>query len=139
MKKILKFVLLISFALSLQNQLWQNLTFENGVWTVIKVAFVLTLFELLLKPIIKLLLIPINILTLGFFRIVINTVGFYLSVFLLSDFAVKNIHLPATSWQGFSIPELSFYGFWAYVISSASTNFLLYFFQSIIKPKKEKK
>lgn len=139
MKRFLKLILLISFAISLQNQFWQNLHFSQGVWTIVKVAIIISIFEILLKPIIKVLLIPINILTLGTFRIVINTVGFYLAVFLLSDFKVNNINLPPNVWQGFSIPELSFYGFWAYVVTSASTHFLLYFFQYIIKPKKDKK
>jgi len=139
MKKILKFTLLISFTLTLQNQFWLNLVFSENVWTVIKVAFVLTIFELLLKPIIKILLIPINILTLGLFRIVINTVGFYLATFLLADFTVNSIHTISFVWQGFSFPALNFEGFWAYVVSAASANFLLYFFKFIIKPKKEKK
>ena len=139
MKKILKFTLLISFSLALQNQFWLNLGFADNVWTIIKVAFILTIFELLLKPIIKILLIPINILTLGFFRIVINTVGFYLATFILSDFTVNSIHTLPFIWQGFSFPALNFVGFWSYVVSSASTNFLLYFFKFIIKPKKDKK
>ena len=88
MKKILKTTLLISFSLALQNQIWTNLTFSQNILTIIKVAFIMAIFEILLKPIIKILLLPINLLTLGLFRIVINTVGFYLAVFLLSDFQV---------------------------------------------------
>lgn len=139
MKKILKFILLISFALALQNQIWGNLIFSHHTWTIIKVAVILTIFELLLKPVIKILLLPINVLTLGLFRIVINTVGFYLAVFLLSDFQVNPIHTPAFIWQGFSIPALNFVGFWAYVVNSTSQNIILSLFKSIIKPKRDKK
>jgi len=139
MKKILKFTLLISFALALQNTIWSNLNFSNSVLVIIKVAFVLTVFELLLKPIIKVLLIPINILTLGFFRIVINTFGFYLAVFIFADFSVSNIQTSSFSLQGLTIPALSFTGFWAYVVTSMTTNILLSLFKFIIKPKKDKK
>ncbi len=139
MKKILKFTLLISFALVTQNQLWKNLVFEQTIWTIIKVAFILSIFELLLKPIIRILLLPINILTLGLFRIVINTFGFYLAIFLLSDFQVNSIKTASTFWQGINIPGFIFNGFWAFVVSSMSLNILLYFFKLIIKPKREKK
>ncbi len=139
MKKFLKYTLLISFSLALQNEIWGNLVFAGHSWTIIKVALILTIFELLLKPIIKILLLPINVLTLGLFRIVINTVGFYLAVFLLSDFQVNSIHISSFIWQGFTVPTLSFIGFWAYVVNSTSQNILLAIFKSIIKPKKDKK
>ena len=139
MKKILKITLLISFSLVLQNYFWNNLDFSNSLFTLIKVAFVLTMFEILLKPIIKILLIPINFLTLGLFRIVINTFGFYLAVFIFSDFRVNTINTSEFIWQGITIPALYFTGFWAYVVNSTSNNFILNIFKFIIKPIKENK
>lgn len=139
MKRILKLTLLISFALVTQNQIWANLQFQTPIISVIKVAFVLSIFELILKPIIKVLLFPINVLTLGLFRIVINTVGFYLAAFILADFIVGPIHtLPATV-QGFQIPAINLIGFWAHLLNSTSNSFLLYIFKFILKTKKEKK
>lgn len=139
MKKILKYTFLIAVSLAFQNQYWQNLTFADGINTIIKVAFIMAIFEILLKPVIKVLLLPINIITLGFFRIVINTVGFYLATFLLSDFTVRNINIMPFIWQGFNIPALNFAGFWAYVVNSTTQNFLLSIFIFIIKPKKVNK
>jgi putative membrane protein len=139
MKKILKYTLLIAFTLVLQNQIWQNLVFSQNVWTIVKVAFILAIFEILLKPIIKILLLPINILTLGLFRIVINTVGLYLAVFLLSDFRINSILTNSFIWQGISIPTFSFLGFWAYVVNSTTQNLLLSIFRYILKSKKDKK
>ncbi len=139
MKRILKLTLLLSFALVTQNQIWNNLSFYTPIVSVIKVAFVLSVFELLLKPIIKILLFPINVLTLGLFRIVINTVGFYLAAFVLTDFVVNPINTPATSWQGFNIPAIYLAGFWAHLVNSTSNSFLLYIFRFILKTKKEQK
>lgn len=136
MKKLLKYTLLIAFTLALQNQLWHNLVFSQNVWTIIKVAFILAIFEVLLKPVIKILLLPINILTLGLFRIVINTVGLYLATFLLSDFQLNPIQINPFVWQGVAVPAFSFFGFWAYVVNSTTQNFLLSIFKFILKPKK---
>lgn len=139
MKRILKLTLLISFALITQNQIWSNLQFQTPIISVVKVAFVLSIFELILKPIIKVLLFPINVLTLGMFRIVINTVGFYLAAFILADFTVGPIHTLPVTIQGFQIPAINLIGFWAHLLNSTSNSFLLYIFKFILKTKKEKK
>lgn len=138
MKKLLKFTLLLIFSLITANQIWQNIYFQSVPGTIIKVALVLSIFELVLKPIIKLLLLPINILTLGTFRIVINTFGLYLVTFLFSDFQIRNINSPATSFLGLQIPEFHFTNFFAYLVTSFTVSFILYFFNLILhkKPKK---
>lgn len=138
MKKILKFTLLLTFSLITANQIWGNLFFQTIPWTIIKVAFVLSIFEVILKPIIKVLLLPINILTLGTFRIIINTFGLYLVTFLFSDFQVKSINSPATNFWGLNIPQFSFTSFFAYLVTSFTISVILYFFNLILHKKVQK-
>jgi len=137
MKKILRLTLISIFCLITVNQIWQNLLFNDGIITLIKVSLILTVFELFLKPILKILLLPINLLTLGTFRIVINTLGFYLATFLLADFGVKNISNSQFNWQGFSIPSLNFNGFFAYLVTSATFSIILYLFNKILTKKQK--
>ena len=72
------------------------------VWDNFKIAFLagllLGLFNLFIKPIIKVLSLPINILTLGLFNIVINAGMLWIVDLILSGLEVE--------------------GFWAYVWSS---------------------
>jgi putative membrane protein len=131
MKKILRYIILFTFSLITANQIWQNLSFENIPLTIIKVATVLTIFELLLKPIIKILLIPINILTLGLFRIVIDTLGLYLAIFFLSDFKIGNIYISQYNYQ--------VNNFWAYLLSSFTIGIILYIYNVILHKSKLKK
>jgi|SRR3989339_642033 len=135
MKKIVRFIILFSFTLISINGLLHNLNFQNQTITLIKTAAILTVFEIILKPIIKLLLLPINILTLGLIRIVINTLGFYLATFLLSDLTLNNISLPSFQWQGFTVPPLSFNGFFAYLVTSVSASLTLNFYNYFLKRK----
>lgn len=137
-KKILKFTLLITFSLITINQIWGNLLFQNIPWTIIKTAFVLSIFEVILKPIIKILLLPINILTLGTFRIIINTFGLYLVTFLFSDFQVGNINYPSSIFWGIQIPQLTFNAFFAYLITSLTLSLIVYFFNLILRKKVQK-
>ena len=72
------------------------------VWDKFKIAFLagllLGLFNLFIKPIIKILSLPINILTLGLFNIVINAGMLWIVDLILSGLEVE--------------------GFWGYVWSS---------------------
>lgn len=132
MRKILKQILLTIFALLLSNLIWHNLFFANIPSDIIKVSTILALFELIIKPIVKLLLLPINIITLGTIRIVINTLGLYLAVFLLDSFIINAINIPAHSWQGFNIPTLAFSGFWLFLVTSITINMSISFYKLIL-------
>ncbi|MFA6007979.1 MAG: phage holin family protein [Candidatus Shapirobacteria bacterium] len=121
MKKILKYTLYLSFALIIENQIWHNLTFQPEIETIVKVALILAIFELILKPIVKILLLPITFLTLGLFRIIINTLGLYLATFLISGFNVNSIQL-----FNYSLTNFLAYLFTSFIISS-----LLYIFKKL--------
>lgn len=121
MKKILKYALYLGFALVIENEIWQNLSFSPKFETIIKVALILAIFELILKPIIKVLLLPVTFLTLGLIRIVINTLGLYLATFLISGFSVGGLQLFKYSLDGFL----------AYLFTSFIISTLLYIFKKI--------
>jgi len=122
MKKFFKYALYLSFALVLQQELFGNLSFgPNRLLVIIKVGLILAFFELFLKPLVKILLLPISILTLGLIRIIINTLGLYLAVFLVSAFTVSS----------FTIYGWNLVGFWAYLGTSFFISFFLYFFKII--------
>lgn len=135
MKKILRLTLLFIFSLITANQIWGNLVFQSIPTTIIKTALILSIFEILLKPILKIILFPINLLTLGLFRIVIDTLGLYIAEFLFNDFSIRNIHTLATKFYGINIPELSFANFWAYLVTSFTLGFILNLFNLIIRKK----
>jgi len=131
MKKLLKYILLFVFSLLTADQIWHNLTFQNMPLTIVKVALVLAIFELLLKPILKVLLLPINLITLGFFRIIIDTLGFYLAVFLLNDFKISNIYISGYNYY--------VKGFFAYLLTSFTVALILNIYNFILRKNKPKK
>lgn len=87
----------------------------TGYWTAIVVALVLALLNLIIKPILVLLTLPVTILTLGLFLIVINAI-----IILLVDAFVG----------GFEVS-----GFWIAVLFSI----LLSIFQSLLYSLAERK
>jgi putative membrane protein len=127
MKKLLKFTLLFTFALQTTHLLTKNIHYQDDLWILIKVSLVLAIFELLLKPIIKLVLLPINIITLGTFRTIINTLGLYLATFLIYSFEIKNFYLF----------DYHLIGFWSVFFTSLIISLLLNLFNSILSKKKK--
>ncbi len=132
MKKIIRYLILFCFSLIITNYLTHNLYFDQTAKSYLLVSLILTLFEIVLKPIIKILLLPVTLLTLGLFRSVIETIGLYLAVFLLPNFSVGNIFFPQTTFLGIHIQDISLTGFWAYLATSFIISLVFYIFSKLL-------
>ena len=137
-KKTFRSILFFTFALITTNYLWHNLVFEKDAQTIITVALILSLFEIIVKPVLNLLLLPITIITLGAIRIIINTIGLFLATFLINEFSIGVIDQPSSIFQGFTIPKLHFEGIIAYIVTSISLSFCYNIFSFIVKKKATK-
>ncbi len=62
----------------------------DSIWTALAFSIVLGLLNIFLKPILLLLSIPINILTLGLFTIIINTIIVMIADYLVAGFVINN-------------------------------------------------
>lgn len=136
MKKLLKYILINTFALITHNYSFNNLIFTSQTLTIIKVAIVLSIFEIILKPIIKIILLPINILTLGTFRIIINTLGLYLATFLIEDFRVQTLIVPEITFQNLHLGSLQLPGFLAFIATSLTISIIFHFYKFILSKNK---
>jgi putative membrane protein len=130
-RKIFKLTLLTTFAIIVHNYLWHNL-FYSSIEILLKTALILALFQIILKPILKILLLPINLITLGFIGMVVDTLGLYMAVYFLNGFLVNNFFIPAISWQGIVIPQILLNNFFAYLATSFSLRIIIYLFNIIL-------
>lgn len=87
MKMILK---LLVNALALIGTAWivPGISIDS-VWTAIIAAIVLAIINIIIRPIMLFITIPINILTLGLFTFVINALMLWLASLLVSGFTVS--------------------------------------------------
>lgn len=81
MKLILR-ILINAFAIWLTSMLLSSFNFTGSVLSLIVVAVIFGLVNALVRPIVKLLTLPINLVTLGLFTLVINTLMLILTVWL---------------------------------------------------------
>lgn len=92
LKAIVRLVL-VGFLVSLVPRILDGV-YVDGIETGVIVAFIMTLLNIFVKPILKVLSFPINILTLGLFSLLINVFLVYITAYLVTGFHVDSF-LPA--------------------------------------------
>ncbi len=129
MKKLIKFWFINFISLAVILQTFPTLNLADSYTTLAKAAVALSFFDILIKPIIKLLLLPINILTLGIFRWIINVFALYLTTILVPNFQIEPFSFSGFQGHNFVLPSFELSLFWTYVLVS----FLLDLISSLIR------
>jgi len=86
MKLLLKWLILAASILAASYLL--HGVFISGLWTALILAIVLGLINVIIKPVLILITLPINILTLGLFTLVINALLIMLSSTIVKGFEI---------------------------------------------------
>jgi len=117
-KKYLRFFLINYLALWLVAKYISGVVFLGGNQTMAMTALVLTLIGLLIKPLINLLLLPINLLTLGSFRWLVNVVTLWLVTIIIPQFTINSFYFAGFNYKGFIFPSMFLAVFWVYVLTA---------------------
>lgn len=134
MKRYLKEVFINLVTLYLLSQvLSQGVVFANGWGTIAITAIALTFLNKAVKPIIKVFFLPINLLTLGMFRWVINVLILFLLAAIIPNFQFKSFLFPGFSYQDFSIPSMDLGFFWVLIIASLMLSLFTSFFYWLLE------
>lgn len=131
-KKTLRSIILFCLSIYLSSLLWQNIDFNNNLGTLITASIILTVFEYLVKPILKLLILPITILTLGLARIFVNTLGLYFTVYFTPQFKIFNINTSSFTWQSINFPSIKVNSIVAYFLTTITINFIYNWLKKIL-------
>jgi len=138
-KKTLRSIILFSLSLYLVSLFWGNVNFSQNLSILLQASLVLTIFENLIKPIVKLLLLPITLVTLGLVRLFINVLGLYIVEYFITSFQISAINTLPQNWLGLSIPAINVFNFWAYLVTSFTINIVYNVLNKIlVKVKKVK-
>ncbi len=92
MKALIRAVLVSIFSILLLTWLVPQVSVTNTV-TLIVAGIVLALLNMIVRPILKILFLPINLITLGLFGWVINVFILYLATWLVPGFSIQEIVL----------------------------------------------
>ncbi len=107
MKYFIKVWVFYVFSLWLTKELFPAFTVGGGWGTLFISGLILSLLMLIVKPILKILFIPINILTFGLLSWFINVIVIYLLTLLAPNVAIHAWIFPGLTWSGFVMPATS--------------------------------
>lgn len=120
MKRLLRAIIINTLAIWLTSKTVAGFSYAGGLKTLCLAALVLGTLNLFVRPFVKLFLLPINLLTLGFFAWAVNVLMLYLLTLILPQISISSFDFPGISYQGFVIPALKVNTFSAFVLSSVA-------------------
>ncbi len=118
MKRILRHYVIDTFVLFSVSRIASGLHFESGIETILLAGAGLTVASLLFKPVINLLLLPINLITFNLFRWVSSAVALFLVTLVVPGFRITSFSFAGLATNWFSLPSIDLRGFLAYVAYS---------------------
>ena len=118
MKKILRHYVTDTFSLWVVSQITSGMYFDQGIYTLLISGIGITMVSLIAKPVINIMLLPINLVTYGLFRWVSSAVVIYLVTLIVPGFKVVNFIFAGLSSRWIDIPALNFNGLLAYIAFS---------------------
>lgn len=132
MKSLIRNFLLTVITLYEVSFILPGFTYSGGVRTLLLGALGFMLINLAIIPLLKILFLPLNILTLGIFTWVINVVALYLLTTIVPQFKILPYHFPGANLGGITIPELALNVLWVAIIASFLIGFISHFFHWLV-------
>lgn len=109
------------------------IVYVGGASTLLLAALVIAGVNLFVRPIINLLLLPINLITLGMFRWVSNLITLFLATRLIPNLQIQPFDFTGSNLWGVIIPSIHFSAFMSFVVATltltATFHFLYWLFQ----------
>lgn len=118
MKTLLRYFLINLVALWGTSQIIKGLIFTDGTLTLVMAALAFTIINFLLIPLLKILFLPLNLLTLGAFSWLTNVLALYALTQVIQDFKLLPYYFPGWQANGFSVPAVDLTTFWVAVLAS---------------------
>ena len=133
MKALLRNTLFNAFSIFLISQFLSGVRVSGGLFTYILGGLALTLLFVLVKPILNLLALPLNILTLGMFSFLTNVIIFYLLTVFVTDISITSFTFQGVAYAGFIIPKIYFNTLFAFIIVAFLQSIIVSFLNWLIK------
>ena len=131
MKTLLRRLLLYSLVIFTAALILPGLSYSNDPEVLALAASTLVLVNLLVRPLVKLITLPINFFTLGVFSWLINVLMLLLVTKLIPGFSVSAFALSGFKYGSLVVPSIEVPLFWSYVLASFTISFLMSLFERI--------
>lgn len=120
-------------ALWVTSRIIPALVITGGIQGLIVGTLAFMVANLLLVPLIKILLLPLNLLTLGIFAWLSNVLALYFIVTVVPSFKLMPYNFPGANVEGFIIPAVNLSTFQAAIMVSFIIGFIIHFINWLVK------
>ena len=110
-----------------------GINFARGAETFLMASLAISIGNHFVRPILNILLLPINLLTLGLFRWVTNVLMMYAVTLVVPGFSIGSFNSQTAALQGITIPEIHLAGIGAFLLISFLISFLASFLYWLAK------
>ncbi|MDP3982596.1 MAG: phage holin family protein [bacterium] len=124
MKRLLRNILVHTVILYYLVRVIPGVDLDNTLQAVGAGGAILALLFTFVRPLLRLLFLPINLITLGMFSGLVNVLILYLFDRYYSAFSVSSWNFTGYSFDGFIIPAIDLNVFWTYVLISLIITFV---------------
>jgi len=118
MKSVLRNFFINFFAFWLIATLFSAIDFSGRIDVLLFASLALSIANLLVRPILNLIFLPLNLITMGGFRWIVNVIVLYLVTLFIPGFIIKPFEFPGLQFGGFVVPPFHFNLFWTFILIS---------------------
>lgn len=118
MKSIIRNTFINALSLFFLTVIFSGVKVTGGLTTYILGGLILSLMFNFVKPLINIVSLPLNLLTMGAFSFLVNVFIFYLATTLVGNITIREFTYQGTSLAGFVIPKINFSTFFAYIVAA---------------------
>lgn len=133
MRGLIRNSAIYALALFLTSGLLPGLKVTGGFPSFILGGFLLYLLLIILRPVLGIVSIPLNIVTLGLFSTLTNVIILYLLTVFLPRIRIEAFTFKGYDVAGFVVPRFELNTFFAFVVVSAVLSLIITFITWIIK------
>ena len=122
MKSFLRHIFVNLLSIYFVSLIYTGFSLSHNPKTLLTAAFVWLILNKIIKPILKLLLLPINLLTLGIFSWAISIVTLLMLQYFVDTISINSYYFSGFSQSGFSIPPFNISIIFSYIITAVLLN-----------------
>lgn len=133
MKTFLRHIFINLAVLYICTLIYSGFTITQNPKTFFIAAFIWLLLNKIVKPIIKLLLLPINLITLNLFSWLVNVATLFLLQIFADGIKIETYQFPGFAQNGFVLPAIFINLFFSYLLTAFLLNTLHTFIVWLIR------
>lgn len=133
MKTLLRNTIVNTAALYLLPYIFPGVSVVGGFTVFLLGGILLTIMSFTIKPILSVISIPFNIITMGLFSALTNAIILYLLTIILPKIKIEGFLFEGMQFTGFVIPKMEINTFFAYVLSAVVIAAIMTVFNWLIK------